>query len=133
MSFYFIEAKNDDTIIEYVRRPMAGIELHVDEDSVTQAVALVIQRLDTYTLVPGLAPHVHEHPTGKDGDPMPRGWMQFFGNFEEISGVFSIITRDADVIAKLHAAIKANHKTSEYIRVRTAHKIEMARKAEARR
>jgi len=131
-NFYFIQTENDDTIIEFVRRPLAGTELAVENDTVEEAVALVCQRLERYTLLPGLSPHVYESPIGKDGEPM-RGYTQFFGNFEGISAAFTITTRDVLTIARLTTAINTNHESPEYKTAQRAWRIERDRKAEARR
>jgi hypothetical protein len=133
MSYYFIEVETRETIIEYLRRPLGGIELAVAHDTVEESIALLLQRLDTYTLMPSLHPHIQpDHPLGKDGEPM-KGYTKFFGNFEHISGTFSVITRDPDVIALLTVAIDANHKTHEYITAQRTYRAERDRKAEARR
>lgn len=132
MSYYFIEVETPETIIEYLRRPLGGTELAVAHDTVEESIALILQRLDTYTLMPSLSPHVHASPIGKDGETM-KGYTKFFGNFEGISGTFSVITRDPDVIALLTVAIDANHKTDEYKTAQRAYRAERDRKAEARR
>lgn len=133
MSYYFIEAKDTHTIIDHVRRPLTGTELAVENDTVEEAVALVCERLERYTLMPSLSPHVQNQPIGKDGELMARGWIQFFGNFEEISAAFSVVTRSSDVIARLGDRIKANHEKHEYKIAKRAWRLERARKDEARR
>lgn len=133
MSYYFIEAKDTHTIIECLRRPLAGTELAVEDDTVEQSIALLCERLERYTLMPSLSPHVQAQPINKDGDVLPLGWWQFFGNFEEISAAFSVVTRSSDVIARLGDRIKANHEKHEYKIAKRAWRLERARKDEARR
>jgi hypothetical protein len=46
------------------------------------------------------------------------GWLNFGGNFANVSHVFSIDTNDPEVIEKLALAIRANQQRSDYIAVR---------------
>lgn len=45
---------------------------------------------------------------GEYRDSLPDGVYNFFGNFEEISFVFNIVTDEKEIIDKLVPAIKAN-------------------------
>lgn len=45
---------------------------------------------------------------GKYRDSLPDGVYNFFGNFEEISFVFNIVTDEKEIIDKIVPAIKAN-------------------------
>lgn len=54
-------------------------------------------------------------PRNLHGEPLyDEGWVSFFGNFLTYSHVFNIATDDADVIARLEAAILANKETLAY-------------------
>jgi hypothetical protein len=48
-------------------------------------------------------------------EPLETGAISFFGNFQEISHVFHIITTDAELIARLTNAIRANQQRPDYL------------------
>lgn len=46
---------------------------------------------------------------------LPAGGVSFFGNFLTVSHVFSIDSTDADAIARLTIAIRANQRRPDYL------------------
>lgn len=79
------------TIFEYINRPFRSEDHLSDLD-------LLLERLGKYTLDPCTIMAV----------PHASGQLRFWGNFEEFSGAFSVVTDDADTIAKLRGAFEAN-------------------------
>jgi hypothetical protein len=55
--------------------------------------------------------------------------LHFWGNFEELSHVFDVLTDDQEVIDRLVAAIKANKRTPAYYKARDDWKAEKERRA----
>lgn len=74
--------------------------------TVDEQMAVLLAALSTYTLDPAF-----EEYGNFVGDDLPG---HFFGNFYDVSGVFSLDTTDAELIAKLTAAIRANQATAAY-------------------
>lgn len=64
-----------------------------------------------------------------DGANLTPHALHFWGNFEELSHVFDVITDDQDVIDRLITAIKANKRTPAYYKARDDWQAEKARRA----
>jgi len=58
-----------------------------------------------------------------------QGITCFFGNFADLSHVFSIDTDDAEVIARLTTAIRANQQRPDYLSQKTYPEVEAERAA----
>ena len=54
----------------------------------------------------------------RDEKPLPDGVVRFWGNFHELSHVFSVDTDERDMIERLTSAIRANQATPAYIAAR---------------
>jgi hypothetical protein len=48
-------------------------------------------------------------------EPLENGAISFFGNFQELSHVFHIVTTDEKLIARLTSAIRANQQRADYL------------------
>lgn len=80
------------TTFEFTNRPFSSEDHLSDLD-------LLLERLGKYALGPCAITANH---------PAYPGQLHFWGNFEEFSGAFSVVTDDDEVIAKLLNAFKAN-------------------------
>jgi hypothetical protein len=60
-------------------------------------------------------------PVGLDDKPLyPAGFVNFWGNFVNVSHVFNIVTNEPEVIAELTRLIRANQATPAYLAHRSA-------------
>jgi len=86
-----------------------------EPDSVEQ----LFEMLGKYALDPMFENYgnfYHETPISAVTDEplMPTGWVSFWGNFQSYSHLFHILTNDADFIAELLSAIRANQSSEMY-------------------
>lgn len=85
----------------------------------------LFERLEKYTLSPSLVPFMSD--AAPDSGP---GCMRFFGNFVEVSGGFSVVTDDEEMMKRFVIAIGSNMHTARFVKASREYKADQKAKAD---